>query len=97
MPLCFTVTPEQLKAADFGQHYSHDKESARPGYYQVLLQESGVNVELSATTRTGIHRYTFPEGQPRTQGEDENCLGPGSLGTAGTSTLARGVNPSPRT
>ena len=66
MPLSRTVTPEQLSAADFGQHYSHDKESARPGYYQVLLQESNVNVELSATTRTGIHRYTFPEGQPQT-------------------------------
>ena len=66
MPLNRVVTPEQLAAADFGQHYSHDKESARPGYYQVLLQESGVNVELSATTRTGIHRYTFPEGQPQT-------------------------------
>ncbi len=66
MPLSRAVTPEQLSAADFGQHYSHDKESARPGYYQVLLQESGVNVELSATTRTGIHRYTFPEGQPQT-------------------------------
>ena len=66
MPLSRAVTPEQLSAADFGQHYSHDKESARPGYYQVLLQESGVNVELSATTRAGIHRYTFPEGQPQT-------------------------------
>ena len=66
MPVVTSVTPEQLKAADFGQHYSHDKESARPGYYQVLLQESGVNVELSATTRTGIHRYTFPKGKPQT-------------------------------
>jgi len=66
MPLSRAVTPEQLAAADFGQHYSHDKESARPGYYQVLLQESNLNVELSATTRTGIHRYTFPKGQPQT-------------------------------
>ena len=66
MPVSTAVTPEQLKAADFGQHYSHDKESARPGYYQVLLQESGVKVELSATTRTGIHRYTFPKGQLQT-------------------------------
>ena len=66
MPLSRAVTPEQLQAADFGQHYSHDKESARPGYYQVLLKESNVNVELSATTRTGIHRYAFPEGQPQT-------------------------------
>jgi len=66
MPLSRAVTPEQLAAADFGQHYSHDKESARPGYYQVLLQESDVNVELSATVRTGIHKYTFPEGKTQT-------------------------------
>ena len=66
MPVSRKVTPEELQKADFGQHYSHDKESARPGYYQVLLQESGVNVELSATVRTGIHQYTFPEGQPQT-------------------------------
>ena len=66
MPVSRKVTPEELQKADFGQHYSHEKESARPGYYQVLLQESGVNVELSATVRTGIHQYTFPEGQPQT-------------------------------
>ena len=61
IPVSTMVTPDWLNAADFGQHYSHDKESARPGYYQVLLQESEVNVELSATTRVGIHRYTFPK------------------------------------
>lgn len=66
MPLCRDVTPEELSKADFGQHYSHENELARPGYYQVFLQESGVNVEVSATTRTGIHRYTFPEGKPQT-------------------------------
>ena len=32
----------------------------------MLLKESGVNVELSATVRTGIHRYTFPTGKPQT-------------------------------
>ena len=66
MPLSAVVTPEQLRAADFSQPFTHKAESARPGYYQVLLQESGVNVELSATVRTGIHRYTFPKGQPQT-------------------------------
>ena len=65
MPLNRRVKPDQLKAADFGQHYSHDNESARPGYYQVALQESKVNVELSATVRTGIHRYTFQKGHPQ--------------------------------
>ena len=66
MPLSRVVSPEDLEAADFGQHYSHDQESACPGYYQVLLQESGVNVELSSTIRNGIHRYTFPAGKPQT-------------------------------
>ena len=65
MPLTRRPNPERLKAADFGQHYSHDQESARPGYYQVFLKESKVNVELSATVRTGIHRYTFVKGNPQ--------------------------------
>ena len=66
MPVSWNVTPGQLQKADFGQHFSHKDESAQPGYYQVLLQESGVNVELSATTRVGIHRYIFPKGQSQT-------------------------------
>ncbi len=45
--------------------FSHNEESARPGYYQVKLQDNGINVELSATTHTGIHRYTYPAGKPR--------------------------------
>ena len=65
MPLIRRPNAERLKAADFGQHYSHDAESARPGYYQVFLKESKVNVELSATVRTGIHRYTFVKGNPQ--------------------------------
>ncbi|MBQ7494824.1 MAG: GH92 family glycosyl hydrolase [Bacteroidaceae bacterium] len=66
MPVGAEVTPDQLRAADFSQHFSHEAEAARPGYYMVDLQESGVKVELTATTRAGIHRYTFPEGQPQT-------------------------------
>ena len=71
MPMIQRPTPDRLKAGDFGQHYSHDTESARPGYYQVLLTEKRanvefkVNVELSATVRTGIHRYTFRKGDPQ--------------------------------
>jgi len=66
MPTTQEVTPEYLKKGDFGQTYSHEAESARPGYYMVELKESGVKVELSATTHVGIHRYTFPEGKPQT-------------------------------
>ncbi|PWD97875.1 GH92 family glycosyl hydrolase [Marinilabilia rubra] len=41
--------------------FSHNNEHAEPGYYQVFLQDYGINAELSATKRTGIHQYTFPE------------------------------------
>ncbi|MBK3516615.1 GH92 family glycosyl hydrolase [Carboxylicivirga marina] len=41
--------------------FSHDNEQAEPGYYQVFLQDYGINAELTATKRTGIHQYTFPE------------------------------------
>ena len=36
-------------------------EHAVPGYYEVLLEDSGVRAELTATERTGLHRYTFPK------------------------------------
>jgi predicted alpha-1,2-mannosidase len=43
----------------FYSSYSHDREIAFPGYYAVELQESGVLAELTATPRSGVHRYTF--------------------------------------
>lgn len=42
--------------------FSHDDEEAHPGYYRVKLQTYGIDAELSATTRCGIHHYTFPSG-----------------------------------
>lgn len=45
--------------------FTHDKETIRPGYYAVKLDNPQVNVELTATTRAGMHRYTFTgEQQP---------------------------------
>jgi predicted alpha-1,2-mannosidase len=43
--------------------FSHANEQARPGYYSVRLNPvdgAGIDVELSATTRTGMARFTFP-------------------------------------
>jgi predicted alpha-1,2-mannosidase len=42
--------------------FSHSEETAFPGYYAVRLPEENILVELTATTRTGVHRYTFPGG-----------------------------------
>jgi len=52
---------EKIPAEGLPTRFSHDKEEARPGYYRVFLPEYKVNVELTATTRVGMQRYTFPK------------------------------------
>ncbi|PCE64877.1 GH92 family glycosyl hydrolase [Sediminicola luteus] len=44
----------------FYSTFSHDKESAEPGYYQVDLDSYGIKAELTASPRVGFHQYTFP-------------------------------------
>lgn len=55
--------PYKEADAPLGIHslFSHDEETASAGYYQVRLKDYGINVELTATERCGIQRYTFPE------------------------------------
>ena len=45
----------------YRSRFSHETEKSAPGYYEVLLQDSGVKVQLTATPRTGVHKYTFPK------------------------------------
>ncbi|MGW4224855.1 GH92 family glycosyl hydrolase [Streptomyces bauhiniae] len=45
--------------AKYAARFSHDDETASPGYYRVGL-DSGIEAELTATARTGVQRYTFP-------------------------------------
>lgn len=39
--------------------FSKKSESATPGYYTVTLDQPGVTAELTATTHTALHRYTY--------------------------------------
>lgn len=57
--------PYKEADAPLGIHskFSHDDESATAGYYRVMLKDYGIDVELTATERCGIQRYTFPEAQ----------------------------------
>lgn len=48
----------------YRSRFDHAREVARPGYYAVTLTDSGVRAELTAGTRVGMHRYTFPAGKP---------------------------------
>ena len=45
----------------YASPFSHEKETAAPGYYSVFLDRYGVKAELTATKRAALHRYTFPE------------------------------------
>lgn len=62
--LChFPILPVRgtFDAVDYASAFSHEKESAHPGYYQVYLDRYGVNVELTSTLRCAFHQYTFDE------------------------------------
>lgn len=56
------LTPGPLDNPDAGYRQRFSNEHAEPGYYAVTL-ESGVRAELTATERTGWHRYSFPKGR----------------------------------
>lgn len=47
----------------YRSRFSHDNEEASPGYYRVLLDDYKINVELTATSRAGFHKYSFPAGK----------------------------------
>ena len=42
--------------------FSHEREKASPGYYEVFLDGPQVLARLTAGRRTGVHEYTFPAG-----------------------------------
>lgn len=47
----------------YSSWFSHDKEQASPGYYEVAL-DNDVTTELSATLRTGIARFAWAKEKP---------------------------------
>ena len=44
-------------------HFSHDNEVAQPGYYKVHLDSTNIDVELTVSKRSGIHKYQFPSAE----------------------------------
>lgn len=57
------ATPEEIETAVKSGLWSYadrSKEITRPGYYSVPLTRYGITAEMTATSRVGLHRYTFP-------------------------------------
>jgi predicted alpha-1,2-mannosidase len=73
----------------YASNFSHANETAAAGLYRVLLN-SGVNVELSATTRTGSGRFTYPAGTA-------SMLLRTSNSEVGSSAATVNINPATRT
>ncbi len=44
----------------YGSHFKHSSENSETGYYKVSLDDYRITAELTATTRVGMHCYTFP-------------------------------------
>jgi predicted alpha-1,2-mannosidase len=45
----------------FRSAFSHANEVAEAGYYKVKLDDDNITAEMTATTRVGMHQYTFPK------------------------------------
>lgn len=52
-----------LGMAANGSPFSHTSEVAKPGYHKLLLNRYRIGVELTSTTRSGFHKYTFPKSE----------------------------------
>ncbi len=49
-----------LPSSAYVSTFLKQEELVTPGFYQVKLHSSGVNVELTAGKRVGMHRYVYP-------------------------------------
>jgi predicted alpha-1,2-mannosidase len=62
-PVKLVPGPRSNPEAGYRSRFSHEDETAEPGYYRVFLKDPQVKVELTATERSGLHRYTFPQSE----------------------------------
>jgi predicted alpha-1,2-mannosidase len=62
-PLKTTPGTEQNPTGGYSSRFDKSTEKASTGYYSVFLKDSGIRAELTATTRAGLQRYTFPKSE----------------------------------
>ena len=64
---CATIMPTVSSAMpDFNESastFDHDFETARPDFYEVLLEDSGITARHTANKNYGIFEYTFPDAE----------------------------------
>ena len=66
----------KLSRTGLATPFSHEQEEVRPGYYSIVLPESNIRTEITATNRTALYRITYPEGaNPHLYVDLENGVG----------------------
>ncbi|WP_214070689.1 GH92 family glycosyl hydrolase [Mucilaginibacter sp. dw_454] len=55
-----TTGKPQFKNTDYSSGFKKKNEFASPGYYKTTLDKYAIDVELTASTRAGMHRYHYP-------------------------------------
>ena len=53
------VVPGYEDSKGFGSTFSHNTEIAKPGYYEVYLEDDAIKAQMTTSERAGIHQYTF--------------------------------------
>ncbi|MDO6516930.1 GH92 family glycosyl hydrolase [Zobellia uliginosa] len=61
MPVTIDDTNRKAIFTEFRSKFDHDKEMVSPGYHYLELEKYDINVELTSTTRVGLHKYAFPK------------------------------------
>ncbi len=51
--------PSSYDRTKYASKFSHKNEKSSAGFYAVKLEDDSIDVELTANTRVGIHKYTF--------------------------------------
>src|SRR5690606_30752147 len=54
-----TMGEPNLNPKAYSSTFSHDNERASAGFYCVSLDDDDIDVQLTASTRVGFHKYTF--------------------------------------
>jgi putative alpha-1,2-mannosidase len=58
-----TTGEPQFKNTEYRSGFKKKNEIATPGYYKTLLDKYNIGVELTATPRVGLHRYSYPSAE----------------------------------
>jgi putative alpha-1,2-mannosidase len=50
------TSSSSVQVEGYKSKFSHEKEVAEPGFYKVLLEDTNIEVELTVSKRSGIHK-----------------------------------------